>query len=73
MGSLYTMCAKGMRRQANNTILQINTGIKIVFKRSSYVHDVSNICWSYVINKEYPDTALDAFIKWILPISNKNL
>ena len=50
-------------------------GPKIVYKRSynifccdSYVDDVTNICWSDVINEEHPDTALDEFMKLLLPI-----
>ena len=53
------------------------SGPKIVYKRSykifrcdSYV-DVKNICWSDVINEEHPDAALDEFMKWILPIIDK--
>jgi hypothetical protein len=32
------------------------------------VDEVKHICWSDVINKEHPDTALDAFMKLLLPI-----
>ena len=33
--------------------------------------DVKNICWSVVCNEEQPDTALDAFMKLFIPVTNK--
>jgi hypothetical protein len=52
-------------------------GPNIVYKRSyntfcsdSYV-DVKNICWSVVCNEEQPD-ALDAFMKLLIPMTNKH-
>ena len=54
-------------------------GPNVVYKRSyntfcsdSYVDDVKNICWSVVCNEEQPDAALDAFMKLLIPITNKH-
>jgi hypothetical protein len=54
-------------------------GPKIVYKRSykifccdSYVVDVKSICWSDVINEEYTDSALDEFMKLLLPNIDKH-
>ena len=40
------------------------------FCNDSYV-DVKNICWSVVCNEEQPD-ALDAFMKLLIPVTNKH-
>ena len=34
--------------------------------------DVKNICWSDVINEEHPDTALDEFMKLLLPVIDEH-
>lgn len=54
-------------------------GPNIVYKRSynrfcsdSYVDDVNNICWCVVCNEEQPDTALNAFMKRPIPVTNKH-
>ena len=55
-------------------------GPNIVYKKSynkfffcdSYVGDVKNICWSMVCNVEQPDAALDAFMKLLIPVTNKH-
>ena len=54
-------------------------GPNIVYKRSynrycsgSYVDDVKNICWSGVCNEKQPDTALDTFMKLLIPVTNKH-
>jgi hypothetical protein len=53
-------------------------GPNILYKRSynkfcsdSNVDDVNNICWSVVCNEEQPDAALDAFVKLLIPVTNK--
>ena len=33
---------------------------------------LKNSCWSDVINEEHPDTALDEFMKLLLPIIDKH-
>ena len=42
------------------------------FCSDSYVDDVKNICWSMVCNEEQPDTTLDAFMKLLIPVTNKH-
>jgi hypothetical protein len=49
----------------------------IVYKRSykkfyseSYVDEVNYICWSLMCNEEQPDTALDTFVKLLIPVTN---
>ena len=54
-------------------------GPNIAYKRSynkfcsdSYVDDVNNMCWSVVCNEEQPDAALDSFMKFLIPFTNKH-
>ena len=54
-------------------------GANIVYKTSykkfcshSYVDDVNNICWSVMCNEEQPDAPLDAFMKLLIPVTNKH-
>ena len=53
-------------------------GPNIVYKRSykfcsdSHVDYVKNICWSVVCNKEQPDAALDTFMTFLIPVTNKH-
>jgi hypothetical protein len=42
------------------------------FCSDSYVDDVKNICWSVVCNDEQSDTALDMFMKLLIPVTNKH-
>ena len=43
------------------------------FCSDSYVDDVKNICWSVVCNEEQPDAALDTFMKFLIPVTNKHV
>jgi hypothetical protein len=36
------------------------------------VDDVTNMCWSDVINEEHPDAALGKFMNLLLPIIDKH-
>ena len=36
------------------------------------VDDVKNICWSVVCYEEQPEAALDAFMKLLIPVTNKH-
>ena len=54
-------------------------GPNIVYKRSynkfcsnSTVDGVKNICWSVVCNEEQTDFALDTFMKFLIPVTNKH-
>ena len=42
------------------------------FCSDSYVDDVKNICWFVVCNEEQPDTAIDTFMKLLIPVTNKH-
>jgi hypothetical protein len=75
------MCFKAVSKSigcSDHNILAIsrktNIGPNTVYKRSykklcseSYVDDVKNICWFMVCNEEQPDTALDTFMKLLVP------